>query len=173
MEINLEEARELYKLGGSAREIALRAFSKGEILNDYTLITTLPISLPDNCSDLYSKLSVVYKSMSKGREVRLTHGHYYTPEIILATLSSTPNHGLYVGKVIIDEQLTYRIYTDTIKTIWEGKLGFENDGVYCGHGVLNNHWIFKEKEQAEHFVKYFYKELITLELEDFHTVKFE
>ena len=59
----------------------------------------------------------------------------------------------------------FNVYIDTAKTIWEGKLGFENDGMYCGSGLLGNHWIFKEREQAEHFYK-------TLELEEFHILEF-
>ena len=171
MDITLIEARELYKQGGLAREIALRAFSEKQIMNDYTLMVALPTSLPFGYSDLYAKLSVVYKFMSRGREVKLTSGICYVPEIILTVPSFKPNRGTYAGQVIIDDRI-YNIYIDTAKTIWEGKLGFENDGVWCGHGLLNNHWIFKEKEQAQHFVKYFHKELITLELEEFHTIKF-
>lgn len=171
MDITLTEARELYKQGGLAKEIALRAFPEEEIVNDYTRMVALPTSLLANCSDLYSKLSVVYKFMSRGRKVKLISGIHYVPEIILALPSSSPNHGTYAGKIMIDDQM-FNVYIDTAKTIWEGKLGFENDGVYCGSGLLGNHWIFKEREQAEHFVRYFYKELITLELEEFHTLKF-
>lgn len=109
--------------------------------------------------------------MSRGRKVELTSGIYYVPEIVLARPCSKPYHGTYAGKIMIDDQM-FNVYIDTAKTIWEGKLGFENDGVYCGHGLLSNHWIFKEREQAEHFVEHFYKELITLELEEFHTFKF-
>lgn len=36
MRITLEEARQLYAQGGMAKEIALREFTEGEILNDYT-----------------------------------------------------------------------------------------------------------------------------------------
>lgn len=171
MNITLIEARELYKQRGLAREVALRAFPEEEIVNDYTLMVALPTSLPINCSDLYSKLSVVYRFMSRGREVKLTSGIYYVPEIIFTVPSFKPNRGIYAGQVTIDDQI-YNIYIDTAKTIWEGKLGFENDGVWCGHGLLNNHWIFKEEGQAEHFVNHFYKELIRLELEEFHTIKF-
>ena len=39
--ITLEEARELYKQGGMAKEIALRVYTEKEIVNDYTLITSL------------------------------------------------------------------------------------------------------------------------------------
>ena len=134
-------------------------------------MVALPTSLPTNCSDLYSKLSVVYRFISRGRKVKLTSGICYVPEIILARPCSKPNYGTYAGKIMIDDQM-FNVYIDTAKTIWEGKLGFENDGVYCGHGLLSNHWIFKEREQAEHFVEHFYKELITLELEEFHTFKF-
>lgn len=169
MNITLIEARELYKQGGLAKEIALRAFPEKEIVNDYTLMVALPTSLPTNCSDLYSKLSVVYRFMSRGRKVELTSGIYYIPEIILARLCSELHYGTYAGKVTIDGQLYY-IYTDTNETAWKGKLKFDND---CrGHSLLSNHWIFKERKQAEHFVKYFYKELIMLELEDFYTVQF-
>lgn len=171
MNITLTEARELYKQGGLAREIALRAFSEEQIVNDYTLVVALPTSVSFKYSDLYAKLSFVYKYISRGREVKLTSGICYVPEIILTIPSFQPNRGIYAGQVIIDDQM-YNIYIDTAKTIWEGKLGFENDGVWCGHGLLNNHWIFKEEGQAEHFVNYFYKELITLELEEFHTIKF-
>ena len=171
MNITLTEARKLYEQGGLAREIALRAFSKEQIVNDYTLMVALPISAPFSYYDLYAKLSVVYKFISRGREVKLTSGICYVPEIILTLSGSKPNYGTYTGQVIIDEQM-YNIYIDTARTMWEGKLGSENDGAWCGRGLLNNHWIFKEEGQAQHFVKYFYKELITLELEEFHTIKF-
>lgn len=104
MNITLTEARELYKQGGLAKEVALRAFPEEEIVNDYTLMVALPTSLPANCSDLYSKLSVVYKFMSRGREVKLTSGIHYVPEIILSVPSFSPNHGIYSGKVMIDNQ---------------------------------------------------------------------
>ena len=171
MNITLTEARELYEQGGLAREIALRAFPKEEIINNYTLMVALPTSLPSKYSDLYAKLSFVYKFISRGREVKLTSGICYVPEIILTIPCSKPNYGTYAGKIMIDDQM-FNIYINTAIAMWEGKLGFENDGVYCGHGLLSNHWIFKEREQAEHFVKHFYKELITLELEEFHTFKF-
>ena len=171
MDITLIEARELYRQGGLAKEVALRAFPEEEIVNDYTLMVALPTSLPANCSDLYSKLSVVYKFMSRGRKVELTSGLYYVPVIVLARPSSKPNHGTYAGKIMIDDQM-FNVYIDTVKTMWEGRLGFENDDVCCGYGLLSNHWIFKEREQAEHFVEHFYKELITLDLEEFHTFKF-
>ena len=48
---------------------------------------------------------------------------------------------------MIDDQM-FNVYIDTAKTIWEGKLGFENDGVYCGHGLLSNHWIFKNNTRT-------------------------
>lgn len=171
MNITLTEARELYKQGGLAKEVALRAFPEEEIVNDYTLMVALPSSLPANCSDLYSKLSVVYKFISKGRKIKLTDGICYIPEIIVTLPGSGPDYGTYAGKVVIDCQV-YCIYIDVNETAWEGKLKFENGEVCRGHNLLSNHWIFKEREQAEHFVKYFYKELITLELEDFYTVQF-
>lgn len=171
MNITLTEARELYRLGGLAKEIALRAFPEEEIINDYTLMVALPTSLPANCSDLYSKLSVVYKFMSRGREVKLTSGTCYVPVIVLSTPKYKPNYGDFVGKVTVDDKV-YDIYLRTSKTMWDGRLGFENDGVLCGSGLLGNHWVFKEEGQAWHFVNHFYKELITLELEEFHNVKF-
>ena len=39
--ITLKEARELYKQGGMAKEIALRVYTEKEIVNDYTLIASL------------------------------------------------------------------------------------------------------------------------------------
>ena len=42
MDITLIEARELYRQGGLAKEVALRAFPEEEIVNDYTLMVALP-----------------------------------------------------------------------------------------------------------------------------------
>ena len=169
--ITLEEARELYKLGGIAKEIALRNFLEEEILNDYTLITSLPKESICKTTDLYAKLKTVYKEISKGREVSLTKGCIYTPVIILASNTFVPNSGKFVCKVLIDDK-EFCVYISTNSTKWEGKLDYENDGVYCGRGLLENTWVFKEKEQSEHFVKVFYKELILLSLADEHKVEF-
>ena len=169
--ITLEEARELYKLGGIAKEIALRNFLEEEILNDYTLITSLPEETLCTTTDLYAKLKTVYKEISKGREVSLTKGCVYTIAIILASNTFVPNTGKFVCKVLIDDK-EFCVYISTNSTRWEGKLDYENDGVYCGRGLLENTWVFKEKEQAEHFVKVFYKELILLSLADEHKVEF-
>ena len=77
----------------------------------------------------------------------------------------------YKDKVFINNK-EYCIYVTTNSTRWEGRLGYENDGVYCGEGLLENTWAFKERGQAEHFVKFFYKELILLSLADEHKVTF-
>lgn len=45
MDITLIEARELYRQGGLAKEVALRAFPEEEIVNDYTLMVALPTSV--------------------------------------------------------------------------------------------------------------------------------
>lgn len=129
MNITLTEARELYRQGGLAKEVALRAFPEEEIVNDYTLMVALPTSVSFKYSDLYAKLSFVYKYISRGREVKLTSGICYVLEIIFTVPSFQPNRGIYAGQIIIDDQM-YNIYIDTAKTIWEGKLGFENDGVW-------------------------------------------
>ena len=170
-EITLKEARELYKQGAMAREIALRAYPMEEIINDYTLITTLPTETTCTTMELYAKLKTVYKEMSKGREVHLTKGCVFKPTIILASNTFEPRSGEFVGKVLIDNK-EFCIYVTTNSTIFDGKLGYENDGVYCGSRLLENTWIFKERGQAEHFVKFFYKELILLSLADEHKVEF-
>lgn len=169
--ITLEEARELYKQGSMAKEIALRNFIEEEILNDYTLITSLPQETECKTTELYTKLKTVYKEISKGREVNLTKVYAYLPIIILASNTSEPRTGEFVGKVLIDDK-EFCIYVTTNSTKWEGRLGYENNGVYCGSGLLENIWVFKEREQAEHFVKFFYKELILLSLADDHKVEF-
>ena len=170
-EITLKEARELYKQGAMAREIALRAYPMEEIITDYTLITTLPTATTCTTMELYAKLKTVYKEMSKGREVQLTKGCAFKPTIILASNTFEPRTGEFVGKVLIDDK-EFCIYVTTNITRWEGILGYENDGVYCGDDLLENTWIFKERGQAEHFVKFFYKELILLSLVDEHKVEF-
>ena len=169
--ITLEEARELYKQGGMAKEIALRAYSEKEIVNDYTLITSLPEETTCTTTDLYAKLKTVYKEISKGREVNLTKVYAYIPIIIFASNTSEPRTGEFVGKVSIDDK-EFCIFITTDNTKWEGRLGYENDGVYCGSDLLENTWVFKERGQAEHFVKFFYKELILLSLADEHKVNF-
>lgn len=169
--ITLEEARELYKQGAMARQIALRLYSKEEILNDYHLITSLPKESNCATTELYAKLKTIYKQMSKGREVHLTKYYAFIPTIILASNTSELNTGEFVGKVLINNK-EYCIYVTTNNTRWEGRLGYENDGVYCGKGLLENTWAFKERGQAEHFVKVFYKELILLSLADEHKVEF-
>ena len=169
--ITLKEARELYKQGGMAKEIALRAYSEKEIVNDYTLITSLPEETTCTTAELYAELKTVYKEISKGREVNLTKVYAYLPIIILASNTSEPRTGEFVGKVLIDDK-EFCIFVTTDNTKWEGRLGYENDGVYCGSGLLENTWVFKERGQAEHFVKFFYKELILLSLADEHKVDF-
>ena len=169
--ITLEEARELYKQGSMAKEIALREYPEIEILNDYSLITSLPQEAKCKTTELYAKLKTVYKQISKGRELSLTKHIAYRPTIILASYDYEPNTGEFVGKMLIDNK-DFCIYITTDITIWEGKLGYENDGVYCGSGLLKNNWIFKEREQAKHFVKFFYKELILLSLADEYKVEF-
>ena len=171
MNITLKEARELYKQGAMAREIALRAYPMEEIVNDYNLITTLPTETTCTTAELYSKLKTVYKEISKGREVNLTKGYAYIPSIILASNTFEPRTGEFAGKVLIDDK-EFCIFITTNSTRWEGRLGYENDGVYCGDDLLENTWIFKERGQAEHFVKFFYKELILLSLADEHKVEF-
>lgn len=170
-DITLKEARELYKQGAMAREIALRAYPLEEIINDYSLITTLPTETICTTMELYAKLKTAYKEMSKGREVQLTKGYAFIPNIILASNTFEPRTGEFVGKVLIDDK-EFCIFITTNSNRWEGRLGYENDGVYCGDGLLENTWIFKERGQAEHFVKFFYKELILLSLADEHKVKF-
>lgn len=169
--ITLEEARELYKQGSMAKEIALRYFTEKEILNDYSLITSLPKETKCKTTELYAKLKTVYKEMSKGREVHLTKVYAYIPTIIMASNTSEPRTGEFVGKVLIDDK-EFCIFITTNSTKWEGRLGYENNGVYCGSDLLENTWVFKEREQAEHFVKFFYKELILLSLVDEHKVTF-
>ena len=173
MRLTIEEARKLYKQGGLAKEIALREYSEEEILNDYTLITELTHEVEYNpTTDLYARLYDVYRKMSKGRPLELTKDvHYYQPEIVISSENYKPRYGAYVGNIEIDNR-TFSVYIRTTRTMWCGRLGWENDGVYCGCGVLENRWAFKEEVQAEHFVKHFYKELIKFELGDFHTVKF-
>ena len=169
--ITLEEARELYKQGSIAKEIALRNFLEEEILNDYTLITSLPKEILCTTTDLYAKLKTVYKEISKGREVNLTKGYAYIPSIILASNTFEPRTGEFVGKILIDDK-EFFVFIDIESTRWEGRLDYENDGVYCGRGLLENTWVFKERGQAKHFVKFFYKELILLSLADEHKVEF-
>lgn len=169
--ITLEEARELYKQGSMAKEIALREYPEEEILNDYSLITSLPQETKCKTTELYAKLKTVYKEMSKGREVSLTKYVAYIPTIIFASHDYEPMTGEFVSKVLIDDK-EFCIFITTNSTRWEGRLGYENDGVYCGSGLLKNNWIFKEREQAKHFVEFFYKELILLSLADEHKVRF-
>lgn len=174
MRITLEEARELYKQGSLAREIALREYTKGEILNDYTRITTLPQeNVCDRTSLLFAKLYHVYRKMSEGRPMKLTAEiRYHRPVITIAWEKERPKGRTYVGKVKINGDSSYAVYVSTAWTHWDGRLGWENDGVHMGDGVLENRWAFKEKEQAEHFVKHFWKELILLELQDFYNIEF-
>ena len=169
--ITLKEARELYKQGGMAKEIALRAYSEKEIVNNYTLITSFLDEILCTTTDLYAKLKTVYKEISKGREVNLTKDYAYLPTIILASNTFEPRTGEFVGKVLIDDK-EFCIFVTTDSTGWEGRLGYKNNGVYCGRGLLENTWVFKERGQAEHFVKFFYKELILLSLTDEYEIKF-
>ena len=170
IDITLEEARELYNQGSLAQEIALRAFPEEEIVNDYKQVTSLPEKIDCETDRLYARLVTAYKQISKGREVELTNKSYYLPEIVLAT-SSTPRCGKYKGKVTINNE-TFSIYTRTRTTLFCGRLNFENDGVYCGSGLLTNTWAFKEQKQAEHFVNLFYEELIYISLGDMYQVCF-
>lgn len=169
--ITLEEARKLYKQGGMAKEIALRTYKEEEIVNDYTLITSLPEETTCKTTELYAKLKTVYKEISKDKEVNLTKFNLYTPTITFSSNNLKPYSGEFVSKVLIDD-IEFSIYISTNNTIFKGKLGYTNDGIYCGSRLLENTWTFKEREQAYHFVKCFYKELILLSLADEHKVEF-
>ena len=65
MNITSKEARELYKQGAMAREIALRAYSMEEIINDYSLITTLPTETTCTTAELYAKLKLYHNQLLK------------------------------------------------------------------------------------------------------------
>ena len=168
--ITLEEARELYKQGSLAKEIALRAFPEGEIVNDYKQVISLPKEIDCKTDILYAKLMTAYRQMTRGRKVKLISGKCYLPEIILTT-STVPRGGEYKGKVVIDNE-TFSIYIRTRTALFDGRVDFENDGVYCGSGLLANTWAFKEQKQAEHFVSLFYEELIYISLGDIYNVVF-
>ena len=137
--ITLEEARELYKQGSLAKEIALRAFPKGEIVNDYKQVTSLPKEINCKTDRLYARLVTAYKQISEGRKVELTSKKCYLPEIVLAA-STVPRCGEYKGKVVIDNK-TFSIYIRTRTALFDGRVDFENDGVYCGAYVRNNYTI--------------------------------
>ena len=168
--ITLEEARELYKQGSLAKEIALRAFPEGEIVNDYKQVISLPKEINCKTDRLYARLVTAYKQISEGRKVELTSKKCYLPERVLAT-STVPRCGEYKGKVVIDNE-TFSIYIRTRTALFDGRVGFANDGVYCGSGLLANTWAFKEQKQAEHFVSLFYEELIYISLGDIYNVVF-
>lgn len=171
--ITIEEARELYKQGSFAKEVALRAFPEEEILNDYTLITKLPdIQIEDPTVKLFAQLTHMYREMSKGRPYGLTGNPCYIPRISITREHYRNILGEYVGNVSLNNKGPYKVYAAATTPTYEGRLSFENDGVYCGHGLLECPWAFREKGQAEHFVKCFWKELILLNLQDFHKVEF-
>lgn len=166
--ITLEEARELYKQGSLAKEIALRAFPEGEIVNDYKQVISLPKEIDCKTDILYAKLMTAYRQMTRGRKVKLISGKCYLPEIILTT-STVPRNSKYKGKVEIDGKL-FAIYIRAKESNWFGRLGY--DDMYCGGSVLENTWAFKEWEQAEYFVNLFYEELICISLMDIYNVIF-
>lgn len=167
IDITLEEARELYNQGSLAQEIALRAFSKEEIVEDYKQITSLPTEIDCRTERLYARLVTAYKQMSKGREVKLTKDVYYIPEIVLTT---APSCGDYKGRISIDDEIFY-IYTRVKFSSWKGRLGFIKENGY-GNSLISNAWAFKERGQAQHFVDLFYKQLIYIYLGDMYQVTF-
>lgn len=167
MRITLEEARQLYTQGEMAKEIALREFTEGEILNDYTKITTLSMAPGEK---LYEALTQAYKAISNGRPIMLTKRYSYYPEIIYTFKNCKPrSEEGFRGTIQIDDK-EFNIYIRTRQSIWGGRLGFENDGVYCGH--VENRWLFRDKEQSDHFIKHFWRELILVELGDFYAINF-
>lgn len=174
MRLTLEEARTLYKQGALAKEIALREYSEGEILNDYTKVTTLPCIIEyTDTINLFAGLHTVYMQMSEGRIPKLTSCTVYMPDILISYPGFTPRTlNTLVGRVKIDNS-TYDVYAGHSSSTWDGRLAFENDGVPCGSGITEHKWVFKEEGQATHFATHFWKELIQLELESFHTIEFE
>lgn len=166
--ITLEEARELYKQGSLAKEIALRAFPEGEIINNYKQVTSLPKEIDCKTDRLYARLVTAYKQISEGRKVELISGKCYLPEIVLTT-STVPRNSKYKGKVELDGKL-FAIYVRAKESYWFGRLGY--DDMYCGGSVLENIWAFKEWEQAEHFANLFYEELIYISFMDTYNVIF-
>lgn len=174
MRLTLEEARVLYEQGALAKEIALREYSEEEILNDYTKVTTLPCIVEyTDTINLFAGLYTAYMQMSEGRRPNLTSGTVYMPDILISSALFTPRTpNTLVGQVKIDGKI-YKVYAGYESSTWSGRLAYENDGVYCGDGITSHKWVFKEKGQAIHFATHFWKELIQLELEGFHTIEFE
>lgn len=173
MYITLEEARALYKQGGPARTVALRAYKEEEIINDFTLVRQLPDVEHTPLTNLYAQLRKAYRQISAGRPVELTKGgSVYLPEIGFSSTKFKRRYGEYKQDVAIDGE-PYRLYTGISSSTFSGKLGYENDGVPCGSALLYNSWAFRDREQALHFVNTFYKELVLLELGDSHDLIFE
>lgn len=167
MKITLEEARQLYAQGGIAKDIALREFTEGEILNDYTKITSLSMVSGEK---LHEALTQTYKAICKGRPIMLTKRYCYHPEIIYTFKTCKPrSEEGFRGIIQIDDK-EFNIYIRSKQTMWGGRLGFEGDGVDCGH--VENRWLFRDKEQSNHFIKYFWRELVLFELGDFYTISF-
>lgn len=173
MYITLEEARALYKQGGPARTVALRAYKEEEIINDFTLVRQLPDVEHTPLTNLYAQLRKAYRQISAGRPVELTKGEMFTYlRLVFSSTKFKRRYGEYKQDVAIDGE-SYRLYAGISSSTFSGKLGYENDGVPCGSALLYNSWAFRDREQALHFVNTFYKELVLLELGDSHDLVFE
>lgn len=169
--ISLEEARELYTQGGLNKDIALRCYSEGEITNDYTTIKNLPSAVKiTHTGLLYSTLYDAYKQISKGREIDLVYDCVFAPNIVIST--DKGGEGKLIDIVTINK-CVFNVFISAVQCTYNGKLGMLGDGEYTNHGMMDNMWAFREKDQAKHFATYFYKEVIRVTLGDMYNIKFE
>ena len=160
--ITLAEARELYKQGGVAKEIALRTFTELEILNDYTKITTLFDVFPNKVSEIYAKLLETYRHIIIGRELTEDSKFYYAPILYVnyPTMKS-PGEAMCLFEI---NGVQYKFFIDIYKYPTTDVLFDAEKEIFIRDDLGLNRWKFRDKEMCEHFVKHFYMELLFIEI---------
>lgn len=170
--ITLAEARELYKQGGVAKEVALREFSELEILNDYTMVTELFDVFPSDAAKIYSKLCETYKHIIAGREYPKDETtSYYSPVLKLHPTASCGTGGEQMCLVKVNN-VCFKYFIDIVQVPMDNiAINEQHDFCFCVY-LNNRKWLFRDIKICRHFVKHFYREMLISELGDLYKIEF-
>ena len=186
LEVTLNEARELYNNGNATlKEIALKAFSKDELIYNFNDITTFKkacmalnldymlylinannIATISKASAAMFKLNIIRKALNLGQDLHLTKnpkGSYiYYPYNPFVTKSSTYyESNINSGKMEIIgtikcEGKEYNVLSGSADNGGNAGLGYFNSGVGVGLAYASFGFLgCANKEIAQHFGKYF------------------
>ena len=186
LEVTLDEARELYNNGNATlKEIALKAFSKDELIYNFNDITTFKkacmalnldymlylinannIATISKASAAMFKLNIIRKALNLGQDLHLTKNpkdyYIYYPYNPFVTKSSTYyESNINLGKMEIIgtikcEGKEYNVLSGSADNGGNAGLGYFNSGVGVGLAYASFGFLgCANKEIAQHLGKYF------------------